>query len=321
MCIFQIFPQISEHWHFLSRYVFGDRNAWQLDDAAFDGIHQREVAHRPRKQGALGIAGAAQEEWCRRQVDDAAEAELAVYSLQAGNPQPRRLVGLLGFFLFLAFEFFVVGFLRLLAVAVVRLIIDDENVLHAHQVRHDPLNHLAFGFERIQFLADTTLQELPTALGQIEALARLEGVEVRDDDLRPVHIIEHVVRNDLAAGVVAVGIVGLQDAQPVLDRQAWCAHEESAGKMLASLAPRSVDGLPRDQHSHYGGLACACSELERKSHQFGIGVLVRGGEMIKHTLASARLRGNLGEPDRSFRRLDLAEEGALAAELVLTPVL
>jgi hypothetical protein len=36
---------------------------------------------------------------------------------------------------------------------VVRLVVDDEDVLHAHQVGHHPLQHLAFGFERVEFLA------------------------------------------------------------------------------------------------------------------------------------------------------------------------
>ena len=36
-------------------------------------------------------------------------------------------------------------------------VVDGQDVLHAHQVGHHPLQHLAFGFERIEFLA-TTLQ-------------------------------------------------------------------------------------------------------------------------------------------------------------------
>jgi hypothetical protein len=37
-----------------------------------DGVHEREVAHGPWKQGPLGIAGATKKEWRRRQIDDAA---------------------------------------------------------------------------------------------------------------------------------------------------------------------------------------------------------------------------------------------------------
>ena len=102
----------------------------------------------------------------------------------------------------------------------VRLVIDDEDVLHAHQVGHHALEHLAFGFLRVQFLAAASLKELASAFGQVDALAQLEGVVVGDDDLGAVHVVEHVAGNEFAAGVVAVGIVGLEDAQPVLDRQA-----------------------------------------------------------------------------------------------------
>ena len=66
-----VFPQIAEHRHLLAGDVVGHGHARQFDDAAFDGVHQREVAHRPGEQRALGIARAAQEKRCGRQVDDA----------------------------------------------------------------------------------------------------------------------------------------------------------------------------------------------------------------------------------------------------------
>ena len=81
------------------------------------------------------------------------EAELAVHRFEAGNPEAGGLVVLLGFLLLVALQFFVVRVLRLLAVAVMRLVVEDEDVLHAHQVGHHPLEHLAFGFEGVQFLA------------------------------------------------------------------------------------------------------------------------------------------------------------------------
>ncbi len=82
-----VLPEVAEHRHFIAGDVFGHRDARQFDDAAFDGVHEREVAHRPREQRALGVAGAAKEEWRGRQVNDAAEAELAVHGFQAGNPE------------------------------------------------------------------------------------------------------------------------------------------------------------------------------------------------------------------------------------------
>ena len=50
--------------------VVGHRHAWELDDAALDGVHQREVAHRPGEQRAFGVARAAQEEWRGGEIED-----------------------------------------------------------------------------------------------------------------------------------------------------------------------------------------------------------------------------------------------------------
>jgi hypothetical protein len=63
------------------------------------------------------------------------------------------------------------------------------------------------------------------------------------------------------AGVVAVGIVRLEDAQAVFDREARRNDEEAAGEMLAAWAADSIDGLPRDEHGHDGGLSRAGGQL------------------------------------------------------------
>ena len=152
-----VLPKIAEHWHLVAGDVFRHRHARQFDDAALDGVHEREVAHRPREQRALGVAGAAQEERRRRQIDHAAKAELAVHRFKAGNPEPCGLVILLGLFLLVAFQIFVVRVVGLFAIAVVRLVVDDEDVFHTHQVGHDALEHLAFGFECLQFFARAAL--------------------------------------------------------------------------------------------------------------------------------------------------------------------
>jgi hypothetical protein len=56
--------------HIVARDVFRHLDARQLDDAAFDGIHERDVAHRPGEQSAFGVAGATKEIWRRGQVND-----------------------------------------------------------------------------------------------------------------------------------------------------------------------------------------------------------------------------------------------------------
>ena len=100
--------------------------ARQLDDAAFDRVHEREVARRPWEQSAFCITGAAKEERRRGQIDDATEAELAVHGFQAGNPEARRVVVLFRLLSLVAFQILVIRFFRLLTVAVVRFIIDDR---------------------------------------------------------------------------------------------------------------------------------------------------------------------------------------------------
>jgi tripartite-type tricarboxylate transporter receptor subunit TctC len=47
----------------------------------------------------------------------------------------------------------------------------------------------------------------------------------------------------------------------------------------------------------------------------------RRGKMIQHTLPTPGLGSDLGEPYRGFRRLNLTEERADTAELVLSPML
>ena len=78
-----------------------------------------------------------------------------------------------------------------------RLVVEDEDVLHAHQVGHHPLEHLAFGFERVQFFA-APLEQGAAAAGKLDALAKLEGVVVGDDDLGAVDVVEHVAGNQFA---------------------------------------------------------------------------------------------------------------------------
>jgi len=96
-------PEVSELGRLLAWDVAGHRYPRQLDDAALDGIHHREVAHGPGEQGPLGIAGATEKEGCRRQVNNPCDAELALDGVQTGDPQPCSLVVLCRLFLVIAF--------------------------------------------------------------------------------------------------------------------------------------------------------------------------------------------------------------------------
>ena len=71
---------------------------------------------------------------------------LRLNGLQAGDPKAGRFLVLLSFLLFLPGNILFDWIAGLLAIAVVGLVVEYQDVLQAHQVRHDPLDHLAFGF-------------------------------------------------------------------------------------------------------------------------------------------------------------------------------
>jgi hypothetical protein len=80
-----------------------------------------------------------------------------------------------------------------------RLVVQDDDVLQAHQLRHDPLEHLALSLQRLELLLPPAFQGRAGALGDVDALPQLEGVIVGDDNLRPVDVGQHVGRDDFPA--------------------------------------------------------------------------------------------------------------------------
>ena len=229
--------------------------------------HQREIRHRPRKQRALGVAGAAQEEGRGGEVDHAADAELGLENLQAADPHPRRLLVLLRFAAFLAFErSFLAQFLRLGGVAVVAFVVEHQHVLHAHQLPAHALQHLAFGLQRGRRLPrPLALQQPPRAFGHLHALAAHEGVEVGDEDLGAAEVRQHVRGDEFAAGVVALRVVRQQHAQAIADGDAGRRHQKAAGEARAVRTAHRVHRLPGDEHGHHRRLARAGGELQREA--------------------------------------------------------
>ena len=91
---------------------------------------------------------------------------------------------------------------------------------------------------------------------------------------------------------------------------------------LLSGPTHGVDGLPRDQHGHDGGLAGAGGQLQRQAHQFGVGIVVGIGEVFEELSSGLASCGrDFGQPNGGLNRLDLAEEWPDAAELVVPPML
>ena len=145
---------------------------------------------------------------------------------------------------------------------------------------------------------------------------------VRDDDLRPVEVGEHVAWDQFAALVIAVRVVRLEDPEAVADSDPGGDDEKPAGEPGAPRPAYGVDGLPCDEHSHDGGLAGARCELQGESRESGVGLIVRPLKLLKEGSAlAAELRGDFGEPDDGLGGLDLAEERPDICEPVAAPVL
>ena len=317
-----VLPEISKHRHLAAGDVLRHRDARQLHDAALDGIHQREVAHRPREERPLGVARPAQEKRRRGEVDHAREAELAVDRLQARDPQAGGLVVALGLLAIVTPQVFVIVVVaRLLAIAVMGLVVEHEDVLQPHQLWHDPLEHLPLALQRLQLLTHAPLEERASALRQLQPFAALQSVIVGDDDLGAVDVVQHVRRHQLTARVVAVRVVRLEHPEAVLDRDPGRDDEEAPRKALALGPPHRVHRLPGDQHRHDRRLARSGGQLESQPHQLGVGVVVRVRQVLEEAFALRFVRRHLGEPDRRLCRFDLAEEGTDSGELVMSPVL
>jgi hypothetical protein len=162
-------------------------------------------------------------------------------------------------------------------------------------------------------------QRAPT-LGKLDPLTKLERMIVGDDDLRATNFLKQIAWHQFPTSVITVRVIRVEDPQSFLNRETRCYDKKPTAELLAVGATFGIDRLPGDEHRHDGRLARAGGELERESHQFGIGVMVGIGEVFKKTFASFRVRGNLRQPDRCLCRFDLTEEWSGTAEWVMPPV-
>ena len=194
-------------------------------------------------------------------------------------------------------------------------VVYHEDVLHAHQVGHHPLEHLPLCLLGLQLLA-AALQKPARACRDFQSLPQHERVVVRDDDLRPLHVFEHVAGNEFTRAVVVVRVIRQEHPEPVANRQARGDEQESAGEVLAARAANSIHRLPSDQHGHHGRLACACGQLQGQPQETGVRILVGSGKVFEYPLAVGCVRGNLGQPNRGLHGLDLAEERSHPGKLV-----
>ena len=313
-------PEIAVARRVLAGDVVVHRHARELDDAAFDGVHQREVAHRPREQRPLGVAGAAQEEGRGGQVDHLRQADFAPDGFESAYPDAGGVLVLLRLLAVFGGQLALVVAVALEAVAVMPFVVERHDILHAHQLRHDAAERLPFGLGRPHRLAGSPADEAARPGGYGLALARREGVVVGYDDFRHVEGGQHVGRDELAGFVVGVRVVGLENAQPVPDGDSGRDHEKAAREAGAGGTADGVDGLPRDEHRHDCGFARAGGEFERDSRKLRVRFGVDAAEALAYGAPVAQAVGDFGEPDGGLRRFDLAEEGAVGCEPMLAPV-
>ena len=309
----EVLPQVAV----LRKLVHGDHvvvhgNPGKLHDAALEGVHEREVAHRPGEERALPVSAAAQEERRRGKIHDTGAGHLRADGLEPRDPQTGRLLVLLRLVLLLGFELSLLLTGRVLgtvAVAVVRLVVDHEDVLETGRVAEHAADHLPSRLHRLRpALSRRSHQHGLRSGRQLEQVLPLECVIVRDDDPGGLDQRQHVLRNELAMFVVGFGIVRQKDAEPVLDRDAGRRYEEAVRELRGHAMADGIHGLPGDDHRHDRGLAGAGRELEGDTVEIGVRVAVRERQLLQNPLALRRLVGDLRQPDQRLDGLHLAEE-------------
>ena len=105
------------------------------------------------------------------QVDHTRASELTIHGFETRDPESGRFVVLFGFLSVVALQMRIVRLRWLLTVAMVCLVVEHEDVFDTHQIRHDTLEHLAFNFSGVQFVAGAALEQRASAGGQIDVLA------------------------------------------------------------------------------------------------------------------------------------------------------
>ena len=170
--------------------VVVDGDPGHLHDARLDGIHERKVAHHPREDEPLLVAGAPQVEGSGGEVVDGLHPDPLGHGAQAPEPHPSALVALLRLPPCLRVELDIHSVVveRLVLVAVMRLVVEHEDLALAttREVTQHPVDHLLLGLhEGIDLAGVPGPQQLAgggrDALDLLRDLGK-EGVVVRDDD-------------------------------------------------------------------------------------------------------------------------------------------
>jgi hypothetical protein len=137
----------------------------------------------------------------------------------------------------------------------------------------------------------------------------------------PVQILQHVAGHDFKIDVQIVGVIGFKHAKPIFDGETVSANQKAPRKYFAAGTPHGVDCLPGDQHGHDSCLAGTGRKLQRKAHQFWVGIFIGRVEMSERPLSIPRTRCDFHKPNRGFHRFDLTKELADVSAFAVTPML
>ena len=254
-------PQVAIRRLVAGHRIVSHRHARNLDDPRFDGVDQREVGNHPRKQRPFGVTRSLQEERRGRQVVDGLHADLLFDCFESGDPDAGFLIPFLGFFPVITDErlvLFQIG--RFAAVAVMCLVIQDDDPALVAQLAADAIDHLSGR------LGEGTVAVRPEnrTRGLVDGLlfAKLEGVVVREHELRLLKLVQLMRGDNIQTAVVVVRIVRQQHAQPVANRDPRRDDQKRVRIPGILRVGQFVQRLPRDEHRHHDRLAAARGHLQ-----------------------------------------------------------
>ena len=205
-----------------------------------------------------------------------------------------------------------------MAIAMVRLIIDHEDVLETGCVAQNARNHLSGRFNHLRAaLARRTDQHRLCAGGEFQRGLQLKGMVVGDDDAGRLDERQHILRDEIAMLIVGLVIIRQQNAQAVFDRNTWRRDEKPVRELGADAMPCGIDRLPGNDHRHHGGLARACRQLQCNAIEILVRRVIGERNLLQELLAAHRGICDLGEPNEGFDRFDLTEERTDVRKVVL----
>ena len=278
--------------------VVADNDARRLDQPRLDRVVQAEIRDDPVEQRGVGALLASRRERRGREVETALDAPGLVDAVEALDPARRFIQVDAMFFGMLLADLH----LGRLAIGVVRLVVDDDDVLVRRQLaQHAPREGLV-GFAPLLHH------------GSLRFLQRHQRVPVLDQHLRLVQLLAQGLGRAKVELVIVAALAGQQHLQPFLHGQARGHDEHSATEILVPLwIGQCVQHLPGDDHRHHRGLARPCGHLVAES-------LPRPAISGDRDALLVGL-GPLDPPDQCLDRLELAEVERMLPRLAVVPVL